>query len=103
MLLLLVVSHTVDTIDEMTSKAFEGLPRSQALETMIRFNEMKSVGRSTSIHVFSVSLILFIFQFGDRSKLKTYLENFRGPDKVVREEDIRLFVEGMREHAQHRE
>lgn len=32
-----------ESIDEMTAKALNGLPRSQAIETMIKFNEMKYV------------------------------------------------------------
>jgi hypothetical protein len=34
-----------------------------------------------------------------RDNLKVFLEGFRGTDKVVKEEDIQLFVAGMRERA----
>jgi len=37
-----------------------------------------------------------------RDKLKVFLEGFRGGDKVVKEEDIRLFVDGMKEQADKR-
>jgi len=38
----------------------------------------------------------------DRDQLKLFLEGFRGGDKVVKEEDIRAFVDGMREQAEKR-
>jgi hypothetical protein len=37
-----------------------------------------------------------------RDNLKVFLEGFRGTDKVVKEEDIQLFVAGMRERAEKR-
>lgn len=39
---------------------------------------------------------------GCRDNLKVFLEGFRGTDKVVKEEDIQLFVAGMRERAEKR-
>lgn len=50
-----------------------------------------------------LALILDGFVDVNRDKLKVFLEGFRGGDRVVKEEDIRLFVDGMREQAQARE
>lgn len=40
--------HT-ESIDDMTAKALNGLPRSQAIETMIKFNEMKWVEQASRL------------------------------------------------------
>jgi hypothetical protein len=94
-----------ETIDEMTAKALNGLPRSQAIETMIKFNEMKYVCvilSSPSRTETQKTTVLTCTLGSCRDNLKVFLEGFRGTDKVVKEEDIQLFVAGMRERAEKR-
>jgi hypothetical protein len=96
-----------ETIEEMTARTLDGLPRSQAIETMIKFNEMKLVGgvvvSSRVQQRFVPTLITDTLPLHvDRDQLKLFLEGFRGGDKVVKEEDIRSFIDGMKEQAEAR-